>query len=255
MSILESSIRKYGGLIFGRKARLHRIPFGPNKGKRIFMSFGISPRMYFGIDEPWLAKLSRRYIQQGDVVYDVGAHIGYTCLLFAQRIGSTGEIHAFEIIPSVANQYLKRTMQANNLNNVVVHDVGLASKDENKELSIGESLMTSLHYTYRTPKFEACTVRALDSFASKNSIPAPNLIKIDVEGGEIDCLLGGLELVKRYLPILIIEFHSKNLLAEGFSLLAPLGYICTTQDGTIVNPSTLTRLNQFHASVLCRPKK
>ena len=110
--ILKNIARKGLSFFFGRTPRIHRIPFGPNRGRNIFISFDISPRMYFGIDEPWIAELAQTKINPGDVVYDLGAHIGYTCLLFAQRVGKTGFVHAFEILPSVAEGFLKKTIQA-----------------------------------------------------------------------------------------------------------------------------------------------
>ena len=64
--------------------------------------------MYFGFNEPWLAKLAQQYLRPGDVVYDIGAHVGYTCVLFAQCVGDAGVVHAFEILPSVADQFLKK---------------------------------------------------------------------------------------------------------------------------------------------------
>ena len=52
-------VRNAGGFIFGREPAIHNIPFGPLMGWKIFMSIDVSPRMYFGIDEPWVAKLSK----------------------------------------------------------------------------------------------------------------------------------------------------------------------------------------------------
>jgi hypothetical protein len=87
----------------GRDRAIHRIPFGPNRGRLIYCSITISPRMYFGVDEQWVALLAREYVKPGDVVYDVGAHVGYTTLLFAAH---AGHVHAFELVPSVADEFL-----------------------------------------------------------------------------------------------------------------------------------------------------
>jgi hypothetical protein len=43
------------GMILGNKLRVHRIPYGPIQGRKIYMSPQISLRMWFGVDEPWIA--------------------------------------------------------------------------------------------------------------------------------------------------------------------------------------------------------
>jgi len=83
LTILENFGRKSGSIIFGRTPHIHKIPFGPNKGLNIFISFDISPRIYFGIHAPWIATLAQQYAKRGDIVYDIGAHVGYPRFYFS----------------------------------------------------------------------------------------------------------------------------------------------------------------------------
>lgn len=94
----------------------------------------------------------KKHIQRGDVIYDIGAHICYTSLLFARYVGSTVIVHAFEILPSVAEQFLKKIIQAKNLKNIIVHDVGLSDREQIIELPIGDTLMTSLNSQINSQK-------------------------------------------------------------------------------------------------------
>lgn len=244
-------VRNAGAFVFGREPIIHKIPFGPLMGWNIFMSIDVSPRMYFGIDEPWLAKLSKKYIQPGDVVYDIGAHIGYTSLLFVQRVGKTGCVHAFEILPSVAKKFLKRTIDANKLENVIVHSVGLADKELELDLSVGATLMANLYSVKTGNKSELCKVVALDQYVEQQGIPFPSMLKIDIEGAEISCLSGGIELIKRCMPLMIIEFHSLDLLRQGYALLQPFGYRLVTEEGAEIDSKMLEGLTHFHKSILC----
>jgi FkbM family methyltransferase len=248
---IKRFVRKSGVLFFGRFPRLHRIPFGPNKGRKIFTSFDISPRMYFGIDEPWIAELTQRHINPGDVVYDIGAHIGYTVLLFTQKVGNTGIVHAFEILPSVAEGFLRKTIEANDFNNVVIHAVGLSNLEQTLELPIGETMMTTLYpRASKGCKTELCKVVRLDDYRVFAHLPMPSLIKIDIEGAEVDCLLGALNIIKKCHPLLIIEFHSLDLLSKGHTILDSLGYVITTQK-SIVDKQFLQNTDRFHESVFC----
>jgi FkbM family methyltransferase len=248
-------VRNASAFVFGREPTIHKIPFGPARGWMIFMSIDVSPRMYFGIDEPWLAKLSTQYIQPGDVVYDIGAHIGYTSLLFVQQVGKTGCVHAFEILPSVATKYLKRTIDANRLENIIIHNVGLAEKELEIDLSVGETHMANLYSVKTGDKTELCKVVSLDQYIEKQGIPLPSMLKIDIEGAEISCLLGGIELIKRCLPLMIIEFHRLDLLRVGYALLHPLGYKLVTEEGSAVDGQMLEGLTHFHESIFCFPMK
>ncbi len=246
----EGFVRKVGSWIFGSKPDIHRIPFGPLKGRYIFMSFNVSPRMYFGVDEPWIAELAQQYLRPGDIVYDLGAHLGYTCLFFAQHVGDKGAVHAFEIIPSIAEQFLKTTIRANNFNNIVVHSVGLSDKEQVLNLPVGETMMTSLYLKPKGEKVERCKTVTLDQYVAQEHLPFPALIKIDIERAEIECLSGSIELLKKCNPLMIIEFHNLDLLKQGYSFLTPLGYKLTTKNETI-DKEWLQMKKQFHESVFC----
>ena len=248
-------VRKSGAWIFGKAPRVHRIPFGPNKGLKIFMSFDVSPRMWFGIDEPWVARSAMEHVRSGDIVYDIGAHIGYTALLYAQRVGIHGAVHAFEILPTVVENYLQQTIQANALQNIVTHDVGLSNQDQTISLPIGETLMTSQDSEAREgQQVEACRVTTLDRYMNIHKLPLPNYIKIDIEGAEVDCLMGGRDTLHKAKPLMMIEFHSIDLLQAGFSLLNEWGYRLETQQGEVVDAGMLANRKQFHESVLCVPE-
>ncbi len=251
---LRRGVRIAGSWIFGSTPRIHRIPFGPNKGLRIYMSFDVSPRMWFGIDEPWLARSALEHIQPGDVVYDIGAHVGYTCLLYAQRVGDEGAVHAFEILPYVEKEFLQRTIGANRFSNIASHAVGLSDRDETLSLPIGETLMTSQHTAAREgQRMETCRVVPLDEYVSKKGLSLPSYLKIDIEGAEINCLTGAERIIRESTPLMMIEFHSIDLLRSGHSLLSQWGYRLVTERGATIDRTMMRELKWFHESVLCLP--
>ena len=251
---LRNFVRKGGALVFGRLPHVHRIPFGPNKGFKIFTCFDISPRMYFGIAEPWIAALVEQYAKSGDIVYDIGAHIGYTSLLFRRSVGETGRVHAFEILPSVAKTFFQRTMEENGFSNVIVHSVGLSNEEQTIQLSMNDTRMAQLSGDNSSQsRSEQCRTVRLDEFISRQGLPIPSLMKIDIEGAEVDCLMGALDTIKARRPVLIVEFHSLDLLRRGHSLLRSVGYELRTRH-VEVDEEYLGRLTRFHESVLCAPR-
>ena len=247
-------LKSFLGTLLGNSFKTHRIPFGPIRGRKIYMSPQISLRMWFGVDEPWIARLSRKHLHTGDIIYDLGAHVGYTTTLFAHRLQGSGEVHAFEILPSTAD-HLRKTIKANSFENITVHNVGLGKEAAEFDLPVGPTAMTSLlAKKLDGQEFERCKVVRLDDYKREKGLPAPNLIKMDIERAEIDCLYGSLEMIKESRPTMIIAFHSKALLQEGFFLLTSLDYKLYDENG-LLTPESFERIRgNFNNSILCLPQ-
>ncbi len=241
-------------MVLGKQPRVHRIPFGPIRGRKIFLSPQISLRMWFGVDEPWIAQLSRKLLSPGDVVYDLGAHVGYTTVLFSHILQGRGEIHAFEILPSTA-ALLRKTVDANGFGNITIHVVGLGAEEGELDLPIGPTAMTSIRAKIQEGQIrESCRIVRLDDYRREKGLPAPTLIKMDIERAEIDCLNGSLELINECRPMMIIAFHSKALLQQGFTQLRSLDYELLDRHGPLT-PESFDRINDnFNNSILCLPK-
>jgi FkbM family methyltransferase len=240
--------------LLGDHLREHRIPWGPIRGRKIYLSPQISLRMWFGVDEPWIAQLSQQLINPGDVIYDLGAHVGYTTVLFAHHLEGTGEIHAFEILPSTAG-FLQKTISANGFQNVTVHIVGLGKENAIYELPVGPTAMTSLlAQKQEGQKKERGKVVRLDDYRVDQELPLPNLIKMDIERAEIDCLEGSQALIKECRPKMIIAFHSQPLLRQGYDLLTSLDYQLHDQQGQLSSETIEEIHGPFNYSILCLPK-
>src|SRR5262245_54287633 len=57
--------------------------------------------LFMGLDyEPDVTAVVRRLLRSGDVAFDLGANFGWFTTLFADSVGSSGYVHAFEPLPS-----------------------------------------------------------------------------------------------------------------------------------------------------------
>jgi FkbM family methyltransferase len=176
-------------------------------------------------------------------------------LLYSQRVGARGEVHAFEILQSIVDGYLDHTIRANDLRNVATHAVGLSDRKETLQLPVGETLMTSQHSPGQSgQRLEACSVVRLDDYAREQKLAPPAFMKIDIEKAEMQCLRGAEGTIREARPRMMIEFHTVDLLREGFALLNAWGYDLHTQRGEAVSPTMLRSLDWFHESVLCLPR-
>lgn len=127
--------------------------------------------------------LYRRLIQSGDLVFDVGANVGYTALLFAHAAGPTGRVFAFE--PGRrAFGYLTRNVAHNRALLPTICPKQIALSDHPGEAVFFDSDSSNLSSLERVSGAEEYVVRltTLDALADEHG--APQFIKIDVEGHE-----------------------------------------------------------------------
>lgn len=210
--------------------------------------------MYFGFDEPWLAVLAKERLHPGCVVYDIGAHIGYTALIFSRYVGVNGKVFAFELLPSTA-KLLSRSIQLNHKSNISVHTVGLSNENGCVDITAGTTMMASLAWSEKQSgaPMERCSIARLDDYRKMHDLPAPDFIKVDIEGAEYDFLIGAEATIRTTMPILVVEFHSKDLLAKGFHYLSQMKYELHRRGKPKLSSKDLHRLSAFHESVLCLP--
>jgi len=151
-------------------------------------------------------------IKPGFIVFDVGAHIGYYTVLLSGYLNK-GKVIAFE--PDNNNlKYLRKNIEANNLNNVIVIEKALSSKVSEstfyKDISTGRtsSLQPDAWHPNAT-KLQEQKVQTTTIDLISKQYGAPDLIKCDVEGHEIEVLEGASEVLLKK-PILFLEVAKKN---------------------------------------------
>jgi FkbM family methyltransferase len=173
-------------------------------------------------------------VQPGDVVYDLGANIGWYSLLAGRRVGPAGKVVAFE--PFIENAaYLERNAARNGLANVVVVPAAVGDEDGWAMFLAHGSLQGRLDKRGNDAPAKGRTGRdldsrrripvpvlALDTWIAQAEQAPPSLVKIDIEGAEIRALRGMRETLRSARPTLIIELHGTRV--EVLELLDGAGY-------------------------------
>lgn len=196
-----------------------RIMRGSLAGARINLG-GSFLRYLTGDAEPDVQRTLNEVLKPGQVVYDVGANIGFFTMLCSRLVGPQGKVYAFEPMPGNAAT-LRHNIALNGLSNVVVVEKALSSSSGNAELFISHwSAFHSLNVEGAVKKGnlgpgtgERISVETvtLDEFVSQDGVSAPDLIKIDVEGAELVVVQGMLATLKSTEPLLLCELHGTNL--------------------------------------------
>lgn len=191
---------------------------GENKGKLWTVSSCM--RMVRGTFESIQVEQFKKCLQPGNVVYDVGAHMGYYTLIASQAVGPGGLAVAFEPLPFNFNQLL-RHIRLNHCHNVttmnacVGREPGVAHFTSN--LGSGTNHMSG-------DGDLVVNVMSLDALVSAGTLPLPHCVKIDVEGAELEVLFGAQEIIAKSKPILFVSFHGQALQEQCSELLHSWGY-------------------------------
>lgn len=188
---------------------------GISKELHIVLDLHAEKDYWLGTYEPGLQDAARHFIQPGQIVYDVGANIGYISLIAARLVKASGKVFSFEALP--AN--IARLTQNLGLNNFlaytqVVHAAVIDKPGEATFLTHVSGAMGKAIGSAGRDETYAQSIKVngvnLDHFVFGLNNPPPDLIKIDIEGGEGLALAGMARLLKEIRPVMLIELHGEE---------------------------------------------
>jgi len=161
------------------------------------------------------------YIKEGDTVIDAGAFVGDHTIAYARAVGKKGKVYAFEPNP-VAFECLKHNLES--FPNVHASSFGLSDAAVTVPLS-GNNGNHGGAYVGTHMKLANVELERLDEMCI-----APDLIKLDIEGCEVQALYGANQTIIKHHPTLIIEVNEVALNRQGnrreniFTFLEARGY-------------------------------
>jgi FkbM family methyltransferase len=161
-----------------------------------------------GEDERFITKLLTRALGDGDVFFDIGANVGFYSCFAAPLCGKSGAVHAFEANPYLI-PHLRRSAELNKpAANIVINDVAVG-KEANQTLQlfdpewIGSSSLFKQAWL-NTSSSVSVPVTTIDEYRRARKIERLDVVKIDIEGGELDAMRGMQQTFEVCAPKLII---------------------------------------------------
>ncbi len=177
-------------------------------------------RYYEAGYEPETFRFFHENIKPGDTVLDIGGHIGLFAVVTAKLVGSGGKVFTFEPTPFTRN-VLQEVVKINGCAEIVeVRGEAVSSKrGETVFFDTGETLSNanSLVKTELSKNEIPITLISVDEFVKEKGITV-NCVKIDVEGGELDVLIGARETLLNQRPVVRLGLHPDFISQNGQSL-------------------------------------
>src|SRR5438132_5963079 len=193
--------------------RYRRIRLGICRGALLPLDLQRHFRWPLGLYEREICHFVKSYAQPGSCCYDIGADIGYYSLAFA-RLGAPGHVYAVEA-DGDACAALEETVR------------------RNPRVASRVSVVNALVADAANPPAKQVTI---DQLVFEDGFEPPDLIKLDIDGGEYDALFGAREVIRAFGPSLIVEVHSKELESRCRHLLDGYGYELVVVDQASLFP-------------------
>src|SRR5579883_482420 len=231
--------------ILAGKPFIHTVNAGPAAGLRFEVTLPLDKAVWTGTYEQEFAQALAAGIRPGNVCFDVGGYRGYMSGIMA--LAGASRVIVFEPLPY--NQEALRRLQ--NLNPLLPIDIcthAVGDIDGLMALKVmPDSSMAKLAVSPFQPEAAAVdeitvNVSRLDTLLRHGAVPAPDVIKIDVEGAESDVLAGAQRLLQTGHPRLFIELHSDALDRACARRLRDLGYAIRYIEPPIDSPTRTRHL-------------
>lgn len=206
-----------------------KVASGDLEGFRILLDMQIDKDYWLGTYEPELQAAIRDWVLPGATIYDVGANIGYVSLLLAKAAGEHGHVYAFEALPENAERWQKNITLNGMESRLSLYSGAVTNSSGPVQFLVHASggMGKAAGSAGRNDKYQnEVTVPgiSLDEFVFGQGNPPPQIIKIDIEGGEVLALPGMQRVLEEARPVLLMELHGPKSSRKAWETLTMAGY-------------------------------
>jgi FkbM family methyltransferase len=215
-----------------------KIAAGRLAGMRMLLDMQDEKDLWLGTYESEILDSLSSLVKPGMVVYDIGANVGYLSLLFARLCQPGGQVIAFEPVPENAERIEHNAALNRYQDTILVEPLAVIDAARRLRFYVPAAGGTG-KVEGAAGRREGAYVReievqgiSLDEYCVPDCHPAPDLIKIDIEGGEILAIPGMKHLLARIRPTVVLELHGPEAAEIAWRILKASGYrICYLKPG------------------------
>lgn len=206
--------------------------------------------------DPSLLRLAELYVRRGHTVWDIGANMGLFSVAAAAKAGREGNVFAFEADAWLVQQ-LHRTVRAQPRASaaITVLPVAVGGSTGLRRFAVSRrcrAMNTLADYAGDEQGVEHRNVMSVDASSLLEWLPQPQVIKIDVEGAELEVLRAAVPILEHCRPIVICEVWPGNR-AEVSRVLKGAGYSLHDADTPSTGGTTPPALQEASWNTLALP--
>jgi FkbM family methyltransferase len=159
---------------------------------------------------PW-----SRYLKAGDIAWDCGAYVGYYTAVFRKHVGDSGHVAVFEA-SAINHAELVKLPPNNGWRNVTVHHAAVGADHTEIEFvanlggASGPFGLSKQYAASSTLQIERVRCHGIDELVFEKQVPAPHLMKLDLESAEVFALHNGPRVFNETRPVILLELHGQE---------------------------------------------
>ena len=186
-----------------------------------------------GVFEKRECRFVTSFLKRGMICFDIGANFGQYTLLAARQVESCGQVHSFEPSGRMFRE-LEFNVNLNDFSNICfLNQVALSDTDGTGKLSCHSrgaegfgSLGRQARPNFPVITYEEVKIITLDHYIKEHDIKHIDLVKIDVEGAELNVLKGGKQFLSQPgAPTILVELCDFNTQGFGYKALDVWDYL------------------------------
>ena len=170
--------------------------------------------------DPHVEACIRTILRPGQTAIDVGANLGYFTAVLAQCVGPAGRVWAFEPVPETY-ELLTLCTSLNDYAHVTPIRAALGAANGSTEITYDRrhSGIATMHPDQVGGGTQRVQLHSLDALVASGEVPPrPDLIKVDVEGHELDVLRGARQTIAAASPAIVFELNERTARVAGWTL-------------------------------------
>jgi FkbM family methyltransferase len=225
---MKGLLRPFGRTLFGRLMPRIEYPviLGPLRGSKFILGSmagdGGGASVYFNLIEREQTDSMKNEVRDGDVFFDIGANVGYYTILASRMVGPHGHVVSCE--PLVRNlAFLQRHVTRNRASNVTILPFACSDSEGISAFSAGSNVATGQLTSGNSNSSILVPTIRIDTIVQRSE-RRPDVIKIDVEGAELDVLKGARQTLVEAKPVIYLSTHSNELRSACLLLLEGENY-------------------------------
>lgn len=207
-------------------------------------------------DERYETQLVKNIIKPNDVIWDIGANVGFYTMLFS-KLANDGKVISFEPV-SGTRSFLEQQIKINNSGNVTIKPIALGNIAGDAEIyfsesNAGEGTASLVHKNEAKRYTEKILISTIDDVLENT--PEPTFLKIDVEGFQNNVFLGGQRFFTDHEPLIMAELRdSHDTMVESERIIRNYGFdIFEIKKNCVLKKCDSFTKSASRNFILCKP--